>query len=103
LVRALQPAQQDLGSTRITDRALTQTAFDLGVTGGLTLSTRCAEPDARREVAALVGALERTPLLAVLGTDGDSLREWLAAGQALGYTLLHARAEGVSASYLSPT
>jgi nitroreductase len=32
--------------------------------------------------------LERTRLLAVLGTTGDSAREWLAAGQALGYILL---------------
>lgn len=45
--------------------------------------------------------LERSGLLAVLGTDGDSAREWLAAGQALGYLLLRARAEGVSASYLN--
>ena len=37
----------------------------------------------------------------MLGTDGDSAREWLAAGQALGYILLCARAEGVSASYLN--
>jgi nitroreductase len=45
--------------------------------------------------------LERTPLLAVLGTDGDSPPNWLAAGQALGYILLRARADGVSASYLN--
>jgi nitroreductase len=45
--------------------------------------------------------LARTPLLAVLGTDGDSPRDWLAAGQALGYILLRARAEGASASYLN--
>jgi hypothetical protein len=45
--------------------------------------------------------LEHTPLLAVLGTDGDSTRDWLAAGQALSYLLLCARAEGVSASYMN--
>jgi hypothetical protein len=45
--------------------------------------------------------LEHTPLLAVLGTDSDSARDWLAAGQALGFVLLRARAEGVSASYLN--
>ena len=45
--------------------------------------------------------LERTALLAVLGTDGDSAREWLALGQALGYLLLRARVEGVSASYMN--
>jgi len=45
--------------------------------------------------------IERTSLLAVLGTDGDSPRDWLAAGQALGYVLLRARVEGVSASFLN--
>jgi hypothetical protein len=45
--------------------------------------------------------LDRTPLLAVLGTDGDAPRDWLAAGQALGHILLRARADGVSASYLN--
>src|SRR5262245_43914687 len=48
-----------------------------------------------------VQLVERSPLLAVLGTDGDSALDWLAAGQALGYILLRARAEGVSASYLN--
>jgi hypothetical protein len=38
--------------------------------------------------------LEEARLVAVLGTDAD----WLAAGQALAYVLLRARAEGVSAS-----
>jgi hypothetical protein len=37
----------------------------------------------------------------LLGTDGDSPRDWLAAGQALGYILLRARAEGASTSYLN--
>jgi hypothetical protein len=45
--------------------------------------------------------LKRTPLLAVLGTDRDSAREWLESGQALSYILLHARAQGVSASYMN--
>jgi len=30
----LKPPQQDLGSTRITDSALTQTTFDFGVASG---------------------------------------------------------------------
>jgi hypothetical protein len=37
---ALQPTKQDLGGARITDRALTQTTFDLRVTRRLALSTR---------------------------------------------------------------
>lgn len=41
------------------------------------------------------------PLLAVLGTDGDSEREWLAAGQALQRVLLRATAWGVQASHLN--
>ena len=47
-LRALQPTEQNLGGARITDRALTQTTFDLGVGRGLTLSTRCT---ARRRPA----------------------------------------------------
>lgn len=42
-----------------------------------------------------------SPALAVLGTDGDSRGDWLAAGQALARLLLFARHHGVYASYLN--
>ena len=48
-----------------------------------------------RELAA------RSPVLAVLGTDGDRPADWLRAGLALARVLLRARAEGVAASFLN--
>ena len=42
-----------------------------------------------------------SPVLAVLGTPGDSQRDWLKAGEALARVLLHATAERVSASFLN--
>lgn len=42
-----------------------------------------------------------SPVLAVLGTEGDSLADWLRAGQALAKILLRARAEDVWASFLN--
>lgn len=42
-----------------------------------------------------------SPLLAVLGTDGDSLEHWLLAGQALQHVLLVAHGLGLQASYLN--
>lgn len=42
-----------------------------------------------------------SPVLAVLGTDGDQPRDWVAAGQALARVLLRARAENVWSSFLS--
>ncbi len=44
---------------------------------------------------------EASPLLAVLGTDGDQPRDWLLAGQALQRILLVACAQGLQASYLN--
>ena len=44
---------------------------------------------------------EGSPVLAVLGTEGDTPADWLAAGQALANVLLRAQAEGVSASFLN--
>jgi len=44
---------------------------------------------------------EGSPVLAVLGTEGDTPADWLAAGQALARILLRARAEGVWASFLN--
>jgi nitroreductase len=55
----------------------------------------------KRQAAKDRGLLESAPLVAVLGTDRDEPRDWLAAGQALAYILLRARAEGVSASFLN--
>ena len=45
-------------------------------------------------------ALE-APILLVLGTPGDTPRDWLAAGQALQKVLLVATTQGVSASFLN--
>lgn len=42
-----------------------------------------------------------SPVLAVLGTSGDSPAEWLATGQALARVLLRARIEDVWASFLN--
>ena len=42
-----------------------------------------------------------SPLLAVLGTDGDSRKDWLKAGQALSAILLRATVEDVAASFLN--
>jgi hypothetical protein len=42
-----------------------------------------------------------SPLLAVLGTPGDSVRDWLAAGEALEHVLLRAEAVRISASFLN--
>lgn len=42
-----------------------------------------------------------SPALGVLTTDGDSVRDWLAAGQALARVLLRARVEDVWASFLN--
>jgi hypothetical protein len=43
----------------------------------------------------------RSPVLAVLSTNGDETRDWLLAGQALARMLLRASTEGVSASFLN--
>lgn len=42
-----------------------------------------------------------SPLLTVLGTQGDTARDWIAAGQALATVLLRARVEDVWASFLN--
>ena len=42
-----------------------------------------------------------SPVLAVLGTDGDSPAQWLAAGQALQSVLLRARGDDLWASFLN--
>lgn len=44
---------------------------------------------------------EHSPLLSVLGTEGDSPREWLAAGQAMEQVILLARSHGLASSYLN--
>lgn len=44
---------------------------------------------------------EGSPLLAVLGTDGDGARDWLIAGQALQRVLLLGCQHGLQASYLN--
>jgi len=77
---------------------------------GLTVPTLAA-PVARIVVRTFdmgggVGAKDRelaeeSPLLAVLGTDGDQPRDWLLAGQALQRVLLAACQNGLQASYLN--
>jgi hypothetical protein len=42
--------------------------------------------------------LAETPFVCLIGTAGDDKRSWLEAGQALGWLLLRAAADGVSAS-----
>jgi nitroreductase len=42
-----------------------------------------------------------SPVLAVLGSDGDDERAWVATGQALGRLLLFATANGLCASFLN--
>jgi len=44
---------------------------------------------------------DESPVLAVLGTPGDSRADWLAAGQALQKVLLVAHVHGLQASYLN--
>ncbi|MEJ5365913.1 MAG: nitroreductase family protein [Desulfosoma sp.] len=58
------------------------------------------------DMGGFVGAKDRhvaesSPLVAVLGTDGDGPRHWLAAGQALQRVLLVACRHGLQASYLN--
>jgi len=45
--------------------------------------------------------VDESPVLAVLGTDGDGIKDWLAAGQALERILLNAYSRGLQASYLN--
>lgn len=44
---------------------------------------------------------DESPVLAVLGTDSDSVADWLGAGQALERILLKAHSNGLQASYLN--
>lgn len=44
---------------------------------------------------------DESPVLAVLGTDGDGVADWLTAGQALESVLLSAHASGLQGSYLN--
>jgi nitroreductase len=58
--------------------------------------------DVGRGVAGRDGKLaERSPLLAVLATDGDTVADWMRAGQALQRLLLTATAARLQASYLN--
>lgn len=44
---------------------------------------------------------DESPVLAALGTSGDNVENWLAAGQALEKILLTAHSRGLQASYLN--
>lgn len=63
------------------------------VVSSLDLGGRTGDKDA--------GLLAGSPLVAVLGTDGDEPADWLAAGRALQRALVEASAEGVQAGYLN--
>lgn len=54
-----------------------------------------------RQAARHEDIAKQSPVILVLGTDADTPREWLAAGQALQRVLLVAASEGVSASHLN--
>jgi nitroreductase len=43
----------------------------------------------------------QSPVLAVLGTATDSVRDWIQTGRALSLILLHAASEGIAASFLN--
>ena len=45
--------------------------------------------------------VDESPVLALLSTDGDDIKDWLAAGQALERILLNAYSKGLQASYLN--
>ncbi len=64
------------------------------------LARTFASPDAA--AAHQYASAEASPVLALLVTQRDTAREWLAAGQALERALLTATAAGLSASYLNP-
>ncbi|GIT97492.1 nitroreductase family protein [Sulfurovum sp. TSL1] len=58
------------------------------------------------DIGKVVGAKDKqladeSPILAVLGTAGDNVADWLAAGQALEKILLSAHSQGLQASYLN--
>lgn len=55
----------------------------------------------RLEAAAEERLARAAPALLALGTHGDSVRDWLLAGQALQHALLVATTAGVSASFLN--
>ena len=78
-------ATQDLGNLMSHAGPLVIRTFDLG--------KGHAAKD--REIALY------SPVLAVVGTEGDDARAWLAAGQALARVLLEAHTEGVAASFLN--
>ena len=55
----------------------------------------------RSEESKIQHALQQAPVLAILGTFGDSSLDWLLAGQALERVLLTACAEGIQASFFN--
>ena len=65
--------------------------------GKVTVRHDCTSGRAGRIRAAVAEA----PLLAVVGTQGDSPRDWLAAGRALQRVLLHASLQGLWVTFLN--
>ena len=55
----------------------------------------------KAQAAKDVGLAEHSPILALVSTGGDSVLDWLHAGQALSALLLDATAVGLSASFLN--
>jgi len=79
--------RQAVSSTPVSDRTSTYRLRDFDVDGRAT---------AHREAGAEPPPAEH-PFVCVLGTPGDDRRAWLEAGAALGWLLLRAAAEGISA------
>lgn len=64
------------------------------------MATRLLDLGSRRAVADR-DLIEATPLLAVLGTDGDTPRDWIHAGEALDRVLLRAASEDLRTAFLN--
>jgi hypothetical protein len=86
------PSQDGMASHLLGGGAL-PTAIARWVVRTVDLGTRTAATD--RDLAAA------SPMVAVLGTDGDGPKDWARAGMALDRVLLELTGEGLSASFLN--
>ncbi|WUT00740.1 nitroreductase [Streptomyces sp. NBC_00708] len=68
---------------------------------GATAPVRDFEPPGKRAPGRGSAHFEEEPQIALLGTAGDTPREWLAAGQALHRVLLRATLDGLATSLMS--
>ncbi|MDP9239929.1 MAG: nitroreductase [Actinomycetota bacterium] len=79
-------------STPVADRASNYRLRDFDVAG------RAAGGDLHRPIVVDSPPSPEHPLVVVIGTPDDDRRAWLQAGQALGWLLLRATADGVSSA-----